>query len=114
MEARAIKRHLRMSPRKVDQVVRLIRGKQVGEAINTLHFTRKNACLPIEKTLRSAVANLMNKEDATNINEEELVISEAYVTEGPMLKRFRPMSHGRAGLIRKRTAHLTIVVKENA
>lgn len=113
MEARCITRHVRMSPRKIGQVLKLVRGKSVGEAINTLHFTRKDACVPVEKTLRSAVANLLQIEDIGRINEEELKITEAFVTQGPTMKRFRPMSMGRAGAIRKRSAHITIVVSEN-
>ena len=113
MEARAIKRYVRMSPRKIGRVLNLIRGQRVGKAINTLHYTRQDACLPIEKTLRSAVANLLQNEDLGRINEEDLLVKEAYVTQGPTIKRFRPMSMGRAGMIRKRTAHITVVVSEN-
>ena len=105
MEARAIKKYVRMSPRKIGRVLNLVRGQRVGEALNTLHYTRQDACEPVEKTLRSAVANLLQNED--------LLIKEAYVTQGPTIKRFRPMSMGRAGMIRKRTAHITVVVSEN-
>ena len=113
MEARAITKYVRMSPRKIDRVLKLIRGKKVGEALNILHFTRKDACLPIEKTLRSAVANLMqNEEFGRRVSEEDLIIKEVYVNQGPTLKRFRPMSMGRAGMIRRRTSHITLIVSE--
>ena len=112
MEARAISKYIRMSPRKIDRILKLIRGKRVGEALNILHFTRKDACLPVEKALRSAVANLLQNEDVGRVNEEDLKVKVAFVTQGPTLKRFRPMSMGRAGMIRRRTAHVTLVVSE--
>jgi large subunit ribosomal protein L22 len=113
MEARAITKYVRMSPRKIDRVLKLIRGKRVGEALNILHFTRKDACLPIEKTLRSAVANLMQNEDfGRRVSEEDLIVKEVFVNQGPTLKRFRPMSMGRAGMIRRRTSHITLIVSE--
>jgi large subunit ribosomal protein L22 len=95
------------------QVLDLVRGKRVDEAINILHFTMKGASLPIEKTIRSAVANLGNIEEGERVDIDQVYVKEAFVDEGPTLKRFRPMSMGRAGKIRKRTSHLTIVLEDS-
>ena len=112
MEARARARYLRMSPRKVRRVVNLVRGKGVDDALNVLHFTRKRAALPVEKTLRSAVANLMSKPEGKKISPEELFVSRAFVDGGFTMKRFRAGSMGRASRIRKRSCHITIEVSD--
>jgi large subunit ribosomal protein L22 len=112
MEARAVARYVRMSPRKARRVIDLVRGKEVDEAINLLHFTRKRAALPIEKTLRSAVANMMNLRGAKKVAPENLYVKTAYVDSGFTMKRFRAGSMGRASRIRKRTCHITIIVSE--
>jgi large subunit ribosomal protein L22 len=112
MEARAVARYVRMSPRKVRRVIDLVRGKDVDSAINALHFLRKRAALPIEKTLRSAVANMINNRDAKKINEANLYVKTAFVDGGFSMKRFRAGSMGRASRIRKRTCHITVVVSE--
>lgn len=110
MEARAIAKYVRMSPRKVRRVADLIRGKNVGDAINILHFTPKAASVPIEKVLRSAVSNMLNLE--TKADPDELFVKEIKVDGGVMLKRFRAASMGRAVRIRKRTSHISVVVAE--
>jgi large subunit ribosomal protein L22 len=112
MEARAVAKWVRMSPRKVRQVVNLVKGKDVDEALNVLHFTPKAASVPVEKTLRSAVANVLNVEGSSKVEPENLFIKEARVDKGFTLRRFRPGSMGRASRIRKRTCHITIVVAE--
>jgi large subunit ribosomal protein L22 len=113
MEARAIARYVRMSPRKARRVIDLVRGKEVDEAINVLHFTRKRAALPIEKALRSAVANMVNNsKDAKKVNSDDLYVKTAFVDGGYTLKRFRAGSMGRASRIRKRTCHITVVVAD--
>jgi large subunit ribosomal protein L22 len=99
-----------MSPRKVRQVVDLVRGQGVSKALNVLHFTRKAAALPVEKTLRSAVANMINNEDASHIEPEHLVVKEAYVDQGFRMRRFRAASMGRAMRMRRPSCHITIVV----
>lgn len=101
-----------MSPRKVRMVVDLIRGRRVNEAYSILKFSKRRATLPIEKTLRSAVANAQQKADAEKayVDIDELVVREAYVNEGPTMKRFSPRAMGRATPIMKRTAKITIVV----
>ncbi|ERJ12383.1 50S ribosomal protein L22 [Haloplasma contractile] len=109
MEAKAIAKTVRVAPRKVRLVADLIRGKQVGEAFAILKLTPKKASPIVEKVLKSAIANA---EHNLNIDPNQLYIKEAYVNEGPTLKRFRPRAQGRAGLINKRTSHITVVVTE--
>jgi large subunit ribosomal protein L22 len=109
MEAKAVARHIRIAPRKVRQVVNLIRGKKVGEAEAILQFVPNAAATPIAKLLRSAVANAENNH---NMNSDVLIVSAAYVDEGPTMKRIRPRAQGRADRIDKRTSHITVVVKE--
>ena len=112
MEARAVARYIRMSPRKVRQVVDLVRGKSVEEAIDLLHFTPKRASVTVEKVLRSAVANASNREESSKLEPEDLVVKEIYVNQGPTMRRYRPGPMGRAGLIRKRSCHITVVVSD--
>jgi large subunit ribosomal protein L22 len=109
MEARAIARYVRVSPRKARLVVDLIRGKDAGEATTILRFTPKGAAEDVAKCLASAVANA---EHNLKIKPETLYVSEAYVNEGPTLKRIRPRAMGRAFRIRKRSSHITVVVKQ--
>ncbi len=112
MEARAIAKQVRMSPRKVRLVVDLIRGKSVNDAYAVLQFSKKAAAEPVGKTLRSAVANAQYKaqDEGDVLDVDELVVREAYVDEGPTLKRWRAAAMGRAAPIRKRTSHITVVV----
>ncbi len=106
-QAQAMLRYARVSPRKARPVVDLIRGKQVPLAFALLKHTPRSAAQMIEKVLRSAVANAEQK----NMDDpEELVVAKAYVDGGPILKRFRARSMGRANAIQKRTSHITIVV----
>jgi len=109
MEAKAVARHIRIAPRKVRQVIDLIRGKDVGEAEAILQFVPNRAAKPVYKLLRSAVANA---EQNHQMDTGSLYISAAYVDEGPILKRFRPRAHGRADRIDKRLSHITVVLKE--
>lgn len=110
MEAKAVHRYIGSSPRKMRLVIDLIRGLSVDKAIEVLHFSSKHSSNPAEKTLRSAVANLMNKDEATRMEPEDLYIKEAFVNQGPTVKRISPAPMGRAYRIRKRSCHLTIVV----
>ncbi|MBY6267188.1 50S ribosomal protein L22 [Parageobacillus thermoglucosidasius] len=109
MEAKAVARAVRIAPRKARLVIDLIRGKEVGEAFAILRHTPKAASPIIEKVLKSAVANAEHNYD---MDVNNLVITKAYVDEGPTLKRFRPRAMGRASAINKRTSHITIVVSE--
>jgi len=114
MEAQAKSKYIRMSPLKIRRVLDVVRGMSVEDALATLHYTRKNASDPIAKTIQSAYANLGNKEEGDRIEMKDVLIKTAFVDVGPTLKRFRPMSMGRAGRVRKRTAHITIIVEHNA
>jgi large subunit ribosomal protein L22 len=114
MEARARKRFVRMSPRKVRQVVDLIRGKGVDESLEALHFLNRAASTPVEKTLRSAVANLFQTDEGSHLETSDLFVKEVYVDEGPTMKRFMPRAMGRATMIRKRTSHITVVVGDRS
>lgn len=110
MEAKATHKYLSSSPRKMRVVIDLIRGKSVDQAIEILHFSTKHAAKDAEKVLRSAVANLFNKDEESNHEPSDLFVKEVYVNQGPTLKRMLPAPMGRAYRVRKRSNHLTIVV----
>lgn len=110
MEARAVHRYIGSSPRKMRLIIDLIRGVSVDKAMEILHFSSKHASKTAEKVLRSAVANLMNRDDATRMEPSELLVKEVFVNQGPTLKRISAAPMGRAYRIRKRSCHLTIVV----
>jgi len=110
MEARAIHRYIGTSPRKMRLVIDLIRGKSVDEALHILHFSPKHASKDAEKVLRSAVANLQNRDDGGRLGPEDMLVKEAFVDGGMTMKRISPAPMGRAFRIRKRSNHVTIVV----
>jgi large subunit ribosomal protein L22 len=112
MEAVAKLKHIRITPMKARRVVNTIRGKQATEALAILKFAPQAASEPIRKLVASAVANAKVKADAANIlfDEDDLIISQAFVDEGTTLKRFMPRAQGRAFQILKRTSHITVVV----
>jgi large subunit ribosomal protein L22 len=107
VEAQAILRFVRVTPRKAKPVVDMIRGQQVPMALAMLKHSPRHAAHVIEKLLRSAVANAEQKEMGDS---ESMVISKAFVNCGPTYKRFRARSMGRANAIQKRTSHITVVV----
>lgn len=107
--AQATAKTVRIAARKVRLVIDLIRGKSVAEALAILQFTPRGASPVVAKVLNSAVANAENNFD---LDRQDLVVSEAYVNEGPTLKRFRPRAKGSASPINKRTSHITVVVSE--
>jgi large subunit ribosomal protein L22 len=115
MEAKAVARHVRVTPMKARRIVDLVRGKQAVEALAVLQFAPQAASDPVRKVLQSAIANARVKADAASeaFDERNLVISEAFVDEGPTMKRFRPRAQGRAARINKRTSHITVVVAPN-
>lgn len=114
MKARALKKYIRSSPRKMRLVIDLIRGKKASEALNILKFSPQIASKTAEMTLRSAISNLNNKADDAEIriNEEDIFVSAAFVNQGPTMKRIQAAPMGRAFRIRKRTNHLTIEVSD--
>ena len=108
-EARAIARHVRVTPQKARRVVDLIRGKNATDAVSVLRFAPQGAAEPVRKVLESAVANA---ETTEGLDAGDLVVSIAQVDEGPTMKRWRPRAQGRAGRINKRTSHITVVVSQ--
>ena len=109
MEAKANLKYLRISPRKVQIVLDLIRGKNVATAMAILMQTPKAASEPVMKLLKSAAANAENNH---GMDPEKLYVSACYANAGPILKRIMPRAQGRAYRINKRTSHITIVVGE--
>jgi large subunit ribosomal protein L22 len=109
MEAKAIAKYIRISPRKARQIIDIIRGKNVKEAFAILKFTPHKATGPIGKVLKSAVANA---EHNYEMNSDNLYIKEAFVDAGPTIKRVMPRAMGRADVINKRSSHITVVVSE--
>lgn len=104
---RAVAKYIRISPYKVREVLDLIRGQHVQRAAEILRFSERDAAFVVAKVLASAVANAENND---GIDPEELYVSACYADEGVTIKRFRPRARGRAGRIRKRTCHVTIIV----
>ena len=108
MEARAQARFVRVTPMKARRVVDLIRGLPAADAQAVLRFAPQDASDPVGKVLDSAIANATNNH---NLDPASLVVAEAYVDEGPTMRRFRPRAQGRAFRIRKRTSHITVVLE---
>ncbi len=109
-EARAVQRYIRVSPRKVRLVADLVRGEQVDVAMTRLKFVNKRGTEYVSKVIGSAAANLRDRFEDEPLDNEDLVVREIYVDEGPTLKRIQPAPMGRAHPIRKRTSHITVVV----
>jgi len=112
MEAMAKARYVRVTPQKARRVVDLVRGRRAGDALAVLAFAPQAASEPVRKVVQSAIANARVKADQAGeaFDEKTLVVSAAYVDEGPTMKRFRPRAQGRAARINKRTSHITVVV----
>ena len=109
MEARATLSYVRVSPQKARLVVDLIRGKNVTEALGILNFTKKRITHDVAKVLRSAISNAEQKSE--NVDVDQLVVSKAYVNDGPRLKRVRPAPMGRAYRYQRRMSQITVVVE---
>jgi len=109
LEAKAVEKFIRISPRKLRYVADAIRTKKVDDAVDLLTFTTKKAALIIRKAVQSAAANATENH---KMNEDDLVVAKIFINEGPILKRFRPRARGRATKIRKRTSHLTVIVSD--
>jgi len=108
-EAMAVTRNLRVSPQKLNLLAASIRGKRVETALADLTFSRKRIAADVKKTLESAVANAENNHD---LDVDQLVVKEAYVGKGLVMKRWRPRARGRIGRIMKPFSRLTVVVRE--
>jgi large subunit ribosomal protein L22 len=109
MQAKAIAKYIRMTPRKVRLVVDVIRGKDVKDAEDLLRFIPRMASVPIDKVLKSAKANAVNNHDMI---EDRLFVAQAFVDAGPTLKRLMPRARGTANIVKKRTSHITIILEE--
>ena len=116
MEAKAQARFVRVTPQKARRVVDVVRGKHAEEAVKVLRFAPQAVAVDVRKVVESAIANARVKADQAGepFDESSLVVREAYVDEGPTMKRFRPRAQGRAGRINKRTSHITILVAPKA
>jgi large subunit ribosomal protein L22 len=110
MADKAEARYIRVSPQKARLVVDMIRGQKAGAAINTLRTVNKRIAPTVEKVLKSAIANAQNKNE--DIDVDKLFVSEAYVNEGPRMKRVRPAPMGRAYRYQRRLAHIVVKVSE--
>jgi large subunit ribosomal protein L22 len=110
MEARATAKYIRSSPRKARLVLDLIRGRDAGDAMNLLRFTKKRMAKEVEKVLRSAIANIEGKSDTIDV--DDLYVSEAYANDGPRVGRIRPAPQGRAHPYQRRTCHIIVKVAE--
>jgi len=110
MQAKAEARYIRVSAQKARLVVDLIRGQKAGAALNTLRVTNKRIAPTVEKVLQSAIANAQHKNEDVDV--DRLFVSEAYVNEGPRMKRVRPAPMGRAYRYQRRMAHIVIKVAE--
>jgi len=108
-EAKAVARNIRVSPQKLNLVAQLIRGKAVASALADLQFSRKRIAKDVRKCLESAIANAENNHD---LDVDDLVVAEAHVGKGLVMKRFSPRARGRAGRIQKPFSHLTIIVRQ--
>jgi large subunit ribosomal protein L22 len=108
LDAKATARFVRVTPRKVNQVCHLIRGRHVDDALQILQFTHKIGARVVEKVLKSAVSNAVNIEGKIDV--DALTIKEIRVGPGPTMKRFLPRALGRATPILKRTSHVTVIV----
>ena len=108
-EAQAVARMIRVSPQKLNLVAQLIRGKKVATALADLQFSRKRIAHDVKKCLESAIANAENNHD---LDVDDLIVAEAHVGKGLVLKRFSPRGRGRSGRIFKPFSHLTIIVRQ--
>jgi large subunit ribosomal protein L22 len=110
MVVKSVGRYIRVSPRKARLVIDIIRGRDVSDALDILRNSSKAVARTIERILNVGVSNAEDNEEITDV--DNLYIKEAYVDQGPTMKRFRPRAMGRATRIRKRTSHITIVLEE--
>ena len=112
MESKAVAKHIHQSPRKIRKTLNSVRGLNVSDALNHLHFSPEKASGVIEKTIRSALANYSIQKNESNIDPDSLNLKKAYVDGGPVMKRFRAASMGRASRLRRPTSHITIVLAD--
>ena len=112
MEAKAVEKYLRMSPRKVKYIIDMVKDKKVEEAMDILTFTPRQAAGAVKKAIQSASANAIENFKEYKVGQEDLFIKEIFVTEGPTLKRFKPRARGKADRVLKRSSHITVFVTD--
>ena len=112
MESKAKAMHIRQSPRKIRKSIDNVRGLSVGDALNHLHFSTEKAALIIEKTIRSAISNMLNKQEDLDVDPNSLIIKEAFVNGGPVMKRFRASAMGRVSRRRRPSSHIVIILSD--
>jgi len=110
MEARCVAKYIRITPRKMRLVADLVRGKTVNEAIGLLKFTPRSGARPTLKAIQSAAANIVDRDDAREVNPDTLVVKTIFVDEGPTVRRYLPRAMGRATSLLKRSCHITVDV----
>ncbi|MBC8204701.1 50S ribosomal protein L22 [bacterium] len=110
MESTAKLKYIRIAPRKMRLVADLVRGRRLNDAFSILEYSLKKSSKPIEKTLKSAMSNMMNKPEAKGVDVDSVFIKFIDVQDGPTTRRFMPRAMGRATKIRKRSSHLTVVL----
>lgn len=111
MEAKAVAKHIRISPRKMKPIADMVRGKNANEAVAILKFTPRKGARLLKKVIESAMANAENNH---GMDQESLYIAEVYANQGPTMKRWKAGSMGRANPILRRTSHIGVVLKEKA
>ncbi|MGA2051852.1 MAG: 50S ribosomal protein L22 [Opitutales bacterium] len=111
MEVQALSKYVRVSPKKVIEVTRVIQGRPAAEALDLLRFIPRKTARLVRKTLASAVANAENNH---NLSSAQLVVKYAFAEQGPVIKRFQPVSRGSAHSIHKTTTHIRIILSDNA
>ncbi len=114
MEARAIQKQIGVPATKVRQIIDQIRGKPVEEALTILQFSPRPVARVVEKTLRSAIANAVNRDEESTVDAEDLIVSRIFADEGRDLKRMRPRARGASDRIKKRHSHLTVFVDDGS
>lgn len=109
MESRATLKYARITHRKARRIIDLIRGKQAGKALLSLRFMPYKGSSHIEKILKSAMSNA--EQQGTNVDSEMMVISKAFVDQGPVMKRIEQRAMGRTNVIKKKSCHITLILK---
>lgn len=112
MEAKAVEKYIKMSPRKIKYVIDTVKKKSVEQAVGLLSVTPKGAAVHVKKAIQSAAANATENFKDYKVAEDDLFIKEIFVTQGPTQKRFKPRAKGRADRVLKKSAHITVFVSD--
>jgi large subunit ribosomal protein L22 len=112
LEAKAVEKYIKMSPRKIKYVIDIVKKKSVEQAIGLLSLTPKAAAVHVKKAIQSASANALENFKDYKVAEDDLFIKEIFVTQGPTQKRFKPRAKGRADRVLKKSAHITVFVSD--